>query len=373
MKRILTDLRQLQHLLLLSWALFQSRALEEDECATGKCGHSHSVGGQAVLEGVMMRGRRSWGIAVRRPSQAIGLHSFLLNDLGKRYPLLKLPVLRGIVALGESLSLGVRALGISANLSTGEEIYGEACVPVEDETKLTKKEIRQKKREQQTLGWKDMGLSLVIAVFFSIGLFVALPLFIAKELEFMLENAFLFNLVEGVIRVVIFLAYVVVISRIPDLRRVFQYHGAEHKTIHAFEAGEQLVPQRINKKYSTLHPRCGTAFLLIVMVLAILVFAVVGKPGLWILVASRIIGIPLVAGLSYEVIKYAGRHKDGFLATVVLWPGLGLQRLTTREPTDDQVEVAVSSLSEVLRVDGGQEPLPCRMHEAGRVPAPAGA
>lgn len=324
--------------------------LEEQEAAcTGPgCGHSHSIGGQAVLEGVMMRGKRSWGLAVRQPSGTIACHSFLLTTLGQRYLVLRLPVLRGIIALGESMSLGVRALGISANLSTaGLEGAGgseEDCA-----------------KQQPQLGWKELAVSIGIALMVAVVLFVVIPLAIVKRFEDTFANAFVFNLVEGVIRVAIFILYIVAISRVPDLRRVFQYHGAEHKVIHAYEAGENLKAASVNRRYSPLHPRCGTAFLLIVMLMAIVVFAVVGKPGLLLLVLSRLVGIPLIAGLSYEVIKYAGRHKEGALSRTVLWPGLGLQRLTTREPSDAQVQVAIEALEEVLRVDGGGEPVPCAL------------
>jgi uncharacterized protein YqhQ len=286
----------------------------------------------------MMRGRRSWGIAVRQPSGLIACHSFLLNTLGQRYPVLKLPVVRGVIALGESMSLGVRALGISANLSTagiaGAGGSTEDC-----------------QEKQPQLGWRELGISIVIALVVAIVLFVVIPLAVVKNFETTFANPLVFNLVEGLIRVGIFILYIVGISRVPDLRRVFQYHGAEHKVIHAFEAGEELKPAGINRRFSTLHPRCGTAFLLIVMVMAILAFALVGKPSLLWLVLSRIIGIPIIAGLSYELIKYAGRHKDGPVARILLWPGLGLQRLTTREPTDAQV----------VRVDSGGEPVPCAL------------
>jgi uncharacterized protein YqhQ len=320
----------------------------EVACQGSACSPNHSIGGQAVLEGVMMRGKLAWSLAVRQPSGLVARHSFLLKTLGQRYPVLKLPVIRGIIALGESMSLGVRALGMSANLSTAG--LAGAGGSTDDCS-----------RQQPQLGWKELGISLGIALVVAVGLFVVIPLAVVKFFESTFANPFVFNLVEGLIRVAIFIAYIVAISRVPDLKRVFQYHGAEHKVIHAFEAGEKLDPARVNRGYSTLHPRCGTAFLLVVMVLAVLVFAVVGKPALLWLVVSRIVGIPLIAGVSYEIIKYAGRHKDGLVARIALYPGLGLQRLTTREPSDPQVHVAIEALEEVLRVDTGGEPLPCAL------------
>jgi uncharacterized protein YqhQ len=366
--RRLIELLTRGHLALVyALALFSARATEEaevggeefdeskpaaledaEECTGGNCGHGHSIGGQAVLEGVMMRGKRSWGIAVRQPSGEIACHSFILKTLSKRYPALRFPVLRGVIALGESMSLGVRALGISANLSTaglpGASGSTDDCG-----------------KEQPQLGWKELSVSIGIALVVAVGLFVVIPLAVVKSFEETFSNPLVFNLVEGLIRVAIFVAYIVGISRIPDLRRVFQYHGAEHKVIHAYEAGEELAPPSVNRRYSTLHPRCGTAFLLVVMLMAILAFAVVGKPALIWLVVSRIVGIPLIAGLSYELIKYAGRHKEGPVARFVLAPGLALQRLTTREPSDAQVQVAVEALLEVVRVDGGGEPVPCAL------------
>jgi uncharacterized protein YqhQ len=314
------------------------------ECAA--CSPEYNIGGQAVLEGVMMRGRRSWGLAVRQPSGEIARRSFPLVDPGIRHPVLKWPVIRGVVALVESLALGVRALGLSANL-------GLAGQPAE--AAATADGVAGEPEAPLHFGFKELALTVGVAVVLAVVLFVVIPLAIVKYFEHIFSNPFVFNLVEGLIRIVIFLAYVAVISFIPDMRRVFEYHGAEHKVIHAYESGEEVDPDHA-ARFSTLHPRCGTAFLLIVMVLAILVFALVGKPSLPWLVLSRLVGIPVVAGLAYEVIKYAGRHKQGFIARVVLWPGLSLQRLTTRQPGIDQIEVAIAALQEVLRVDAGGPP-----------------
>jgi uncharacterized protein YqhQ len=244
-----------------------------------------------------------------------------------------------MVSLGESLYLGINALTLSANLSLAGD----------DSTD----------QEPQQLGWKELVLTLGIALVFALGLFVGLPLGAAKLFEVFLgvEHPILFNLAEGLVRVLVFFVYLGVISMLPDLRRVFQYHGAEHKAIHSFEAGNGLDIKKA-LRFSTLHPRCGTAFLLVVMIMAVVVFTFVGKPSFVYLVLSRIVGIPLVAGLSYEIIRYAGRHKEGFVSRLLLGPGLLLQRLTTREPSEDQVEVALSALGEVLRVEAGGAPVP---------------
>lgn len=357
-----------------------SRVAEEhrhdDACGDGcdVLGSGHTVGGQAVIDGVMMRGKRSWGLAVRQPSGEIARHSFTLTPVAERYPLLKLPVLRGIVTLVESLVLGMKALGLSANLSLEGE--GEAAGAAEDGEGGDVRGITDAGDGESGaggatddgaavgLGWREMAVTFVIALGLAVVLFVVIPLAVVKYFEHVFSNPFVFNLVEGLIRIAIFLAYVALISLIPDLRRVFEYHGAEHKVIHAYEAGEDLVPANAGR-FTALHPRCGTAFLLVVMVMAILVFSVVGKPSLLLLVISRLVGIPIVAGLSYEVIRFAGRHKDGVVSRVVMWPGLQLQRLTTREPTAEQVEVAIVALVEVLRVDAGGEPDPRGLVAAG--------
>jgi uncharacterized protein YqhQ len=308
--------------------------------------HDHPidpVGGQALLEGVMMRGKRSWGMAVRRPSGNITCHSFGLEPLAQRYRALRLPVVRGVATLGESLSLGMRALSMSANLAM-----------VDDTLEAEEAE------GEQGFGWRELAVTFLVAILLAVGLFIVIPLAVVKYFEDTFSNPVVFNLVEGLIRIAIFVLYIVVVSRLPDLQRVFQYHGAEHKAIHALESGEELDPGHV-QRFTTLHPRCGTAFLLVVMVVSILLFSLVGKPSLLWLVVSRLIGIPLVVGVSYEVIRYAGRHKDGPISRVVLWPGLALQRLTTRQPSLEQVEVAIVALKEVLRVEAGGEPVPLGM------------
>jgi len=284
------------------------------------------VGGQAVLEGVMMRGVSTWAVAVRNPEGEIEVTSEPIVSWAKRHRILRWPVIRGVVALGESLKIGFRALAISANAQLEEDEEGE-------------------KEEIGGLMW---GVTIALSLALSIGLFFVIPVGATSLIKDWLDSALLFWLVEGVLRTLIFIGYIVAISRLPDLRRVFEYHGAEHKTISCFEAGDELVPERA-KVYSRLHPRCGTSFLLIVMVLAIFVFAPIGLPAWYWLLASRILGIPLIAGLSYEVIKWAGKNRNKRWVRALMWPGLMLQNLTTREPDLDQLAVAIRSLEEVLK------------------------
>ncbi len=305
------------------------------------CQWENVFGGQAVIEGVMMRGRHSWGLAVRRPSGDIARMAYPLTSLGDRHRWLKLPVVRGVIALFESMSLGVKALGVAANISLEETAGAQAGEP----------EKVKAKAEEAAFGWKALAGTVVVAVAFAVGLFIVIPLVVVKAFEETFSNPFVFNLVEGVIRIVLFLLYILGVSLIPDLRRVFQYHGAEHKVIHAYEAcGKPDAKSALG--YPPMHPRCGTGFLLVVMVIAILVFAVVGKPNLLWLVTSRIVGIPIIIGISYEVgIKWLGKHSKSLPARVLLWPGLQLQRLTTREPTPDQLDVAAAALDEVIKMD----------------------
>lgn len=308
-----------------------------EEC----CQWENVFGGQAVMEGVMMRGRYSWGLAVRRPSGGIARFSYPLTPAGDRRRWLKWPVIRGMVALFESLRLGVKAMGIAANVGL-EAAAGEE--PAEGGEKPA-----------PGFGWKELALTVTVAVALAVGLFIVVPLVVVKHFEETFHNPFVFNLVEGLIRIAVFLVYIVGISLIPDLRRVFQYHGAEHKVIHAYEAYGRADAKRA-AEYSPMHPRCGTGFLLTVMVVSILVFSFVGKPSLPWLILSRIVGIPLIIGISYEVgIKWLGRHPNGFLARILLWPGLQLQRLTTREPSPDQLEVAAAALEEAMALDAARQ------------------
>jgi uncharacterized protein YqhQ len=288
------------------------------------------VGGQAVLEGVMMRGISTWAVAVRKPLDdaaapgGIAVTTMPLQSLARRRRLFRLPVVRGVVALTESLGIGLKALGISAN----------AQLPGEEQ-------------ELSSGAWAG---TIVVAVVFAVGLFFVLPVGLTSLVKHRLHSSVLFWLIEGVLRTSIFLGYLVLLSRVPDLRRVFEYHGAEHKVISCYEAQDELTPTRA-KLYSRLHPRCGTSFLLIVMVMAIFVFAPIGLPAWYWLVATRVLGIPLIAGLSFEVIKWAGRNRRKRWVRAVMYPGLQLQKLTTREPDLDQLAVAIAALDAVLAVE----------------------
>jgi uncharacterized protein YqhQ len=293
-------------------------------------GRDAPLGGQAVLEGVMMRGVSTWAVAVRKPDGEVDVVSEPLVSWAKRHRLLRLPVIRGVVALAESLKIGFRALGISANAQ------------LEDD------------EDAEPIGGLTWALTIAFSLVLAIGLFFVIPVGATSLIKDELGSALLFWLVEGVLRTAIFIGYIVLISRLPDLRRVFEYHGAEHKTISAYEAGDRLVPARA-ARYSRLHPRCGTSFLLIVMVLAIFVFAPIGLPAWYWLLASRILGIPLIAGLSYEVIKWAGKNRGKRWVRALMWPGLMLQNLTTREPDHEQLAVAIAALGAVLAVESPEE------------------
>jgi uncharacterized protein YqhQ len=283
-----------------------------------------------VLEGVMMRGVSTWSVAVRTPDGEVEVTSEPLVSWAKRHRALRLPVVRGVVALAESLKIGFRALGISANAQLAAE------------------------EDAKPIGGLTWAFTIALSLALAIGLFFVLPVGATSLIKDELGSALLFWLVEGVLRTAIFIGYIVAISRLADLRRVFEYHGAEHKTISCFEAGDELTPERA-QRYSRLHPRCGTSFLLIVMVLAIFVFAPIGLPAWYWLLTSRILGIPLIAGLSYEVIKWAGRNRRKRWVRAVMWPGLMLQNLTTREPDHEQLEVAITALQSVLAVESPEE------------------
>src|SRR3954454_24978654 len=290
------------------------------------------VGGQAVLEGVMMRGVSTWAVAVRKPEGDIEVSSEPLVSWAKRHRVLRWPVIRGVVALAESLKIGFRALAISANAQIEPE-EGE---------------------EAPQIGGFTWGLTIALSLVLAVGLFFVVPVGATSLIKGQLGSSVLFWLVEGVLRTAIFIGYLALISRLNDLRRVFQYHGAEHKTISCYEAGDRLTPARA-ERYSRLRPRCGTSFLLVVMVVAIFVFAPLGLPAWYWLLASRILGIPLIAGISYEVIKWAGRNRRKRWVRAVMYPGLMLQNLTTREPDRDQLAVAIASLEAVLAVESPEQ------------------
>ena len=290
-----------------------------------------TVGGQAVLEGVMMRSPGNWAVAVRTPAGSIAQVTRSIDSAMARHRWLRLPILRGVVALGESLAIGFRALAISANYAAQEE-----------DAEMTEPD--------KELSRGALIFAFAVAIGFAVMLFKVTPGLLTELLP--IKSGGWFVIVEGLIRVTIFVAYLSLISLLPDLRRVFQYHGAEHKAINAYEAGEELEPEAV-QRYSLIHPRCGTAFLLWVMVIAVFVFAFFGRPAWYWLIVERIALLPFIAGLAYELIRFAGKHQNRVVMTI-LAPGLWLQRLTTREPSLDQLEVSIRALREVLQLEGAR-------------------
>jgi uncharacterized protein YqhQ len=280
------------------------------------------------MEGVLMRSPNFWGMAVRTPSGDVDLRAERFRSVTRRSRLFRLPIIRGALSLGETLWLGMKALTLSTNVALGEE---------ED---LSKKEIAG---------------TLIFAMVLGFGLFLVAPVLGTKGVGALLgdsiDNPILFNLVEGALRIAIFIAYLLGITLISkDVKRFFAYHGAEHKAIKVYERGEELVPQNA-RKLDTSHVRCGTSFVLYVLVLSILVFSLLGVEGWLFMVLSRVVVIPLVAGIAFEFIMWSARHQENPIVHVLVWPGLQLQKLTTREPTDDMVEVAMASLKKVLSME----------------------
>ncbi len=292
------------------------------------------IGGQAVLEGVMLRGKKHWTVSVRRPDGEITSQTKELSTWSSRWPWLKWPIIRGAVGLGEAVGLGVKALNFSAQESTEEALE---------------------------IGAREMAFTMVLGFALALGLFFALPVWLSGFAGQAVDSAvakdawlnnFIHNIVEGGIRIAIFFSYLLLVSSLKDIRRVFEYHGAEHKTIHAFEHRIEMEPEKIDE-FSTMHVRCGTSFLLVVMVISIFIFALLGRPeSILARIGLRFLVLPLVAGLSYEVIKFAGRHEDSLFIRIVMAPGLALQKLTTRPPSIDQIEVALASLNSLLAVEG---------------------
>lgn len=281
-----------------------------------------TIGGQAVIEGVMMRGPELTATAVRTPEGKIEISSRPVNSISDRYPILKKPLLRGCVSLIESLVIGIRSLGYSAQMA-GEE--------------------------EEQLSDRELAGTIAFAFVLAAVLFIAIPTGAAKLFHSITEDPVFLNLMEGVLRLFIFIAYIVGISRMKDIQRVFQYHGAEHKTIACFEAGEALTVENA-MKHTRFHKRCGTSFLLIVMLVSIFVFAFLGWPSLIERIVSRIVLLPVVAGISYEIIRFSA-NSDNCLLGWAVKPGLWLQRLTTREPEPDMLEVAIESAKAVLPAD----------------------
>ncbi len=303
--------------------------------------HTH-IGGQAVLEGVMMRGKHNWAVAVRKPDGDIYVEEHDLKTAVSKRPALGKPIIRGVVGLWESLALAMKAFAISA------EHAGET--------------------EEEKLSSREIALSMTLGVGLAIGLFIVLPAIVTNLLVGeATERPFVWNVVDGLLRVVAFVLYIWAISRMRDIQRVFAYHGAEHKTIHAYEGGLPLDAEVI-QRHVTMHVRCGTSFLLMVMVIAILVFSVVPVRAvtdllgtdhrmitLLVAISFRILLLPFIAGLAYEVIRWAGKQPENPVVRVVLWPGLQLQRMTTREPDDSMVEIAVTAMKRVVAREDREE------------------
>ena len=283
---------------------------------------AHLYGGQAVVEGVMMRGARHWAVAVRRPAGDVHVESHHIESVADRHPILRKPGLRGVIVLGQSLAIGVRALMIAANQS------------VEDEEQLTKRQV---------------GVSLAIAMIFFVAIFILGPTLAFAWVERRLGGGVLTLVLEGLFRVALFVGYLWLIGRTKDIHRVFEYHGAEHKTIAAFEHGDDLEATDLIDRYPKEHVRCGTNFLIIVMIITIFVFTLFGTPGIWWRLGSRVVAIPIIAGIAYEALRLGARFPDSLVMRGLMAPGIWLQKITTQEPDDSQIEVAVASFKEVLR------------------------
>ena len=279
-------------------------------------------GGQAVIEGVMIRGMHIVSVAVRNPKGTITTHTVPINSWFNSF-IRKIPFVRGILVMAETLAIGMRALTYSANVAAGED---------------------------EEFGKGSIAVMMILSLAFAIGFFFLLPVFASKGFESLVDSNLLANIVEGLIRLILFLLYVIVIGRTEDIRRVFMYHGAEHMAVHAYENGEKLTTESVSK-YPTAHPRCGTAFLLVVMLVAIIVFAFIPRDPLWWLITSRIILIPAIAAASYEAIRLSGIYSTNPLLKLISVPGLVLQRLTTREPDPDQIEVAIVAMQEAISHD----------------------
>ncbi len=289
--------------------------------------HTHNYGGQAVIEGVMIRGRNAVVTAVRRPAGEIAVEERPLSALytGR---MRRTPLLRGVIVLLESMVLGIKSLLLSANVALEEEM-------------------------EEEISGKAIFLMMASAVLLAVVLFFLAPLFLTDLVNRWIPNAVVFNIIEGVVRLIIFLVYLKIMGMLPDIKRVFSYHGAEHKAVNAYEAGVPMEVAEV-QKYGTAHVRCGTSFLFLVLVIAIFVFSLVGRPALWIMVISRVMLLPVIAALGYEVIYLTARHSGNWLVKIVQWPGLALQAMTTAEPDDRQIEVAIAAMKRAVELDGGE-------------------
>jgi uncharacterized protein YqhQ len=314
------------------------------------------IGGQAVIEGVVMRTRERWALAVRRQDGDVFVAVNPTWTLAQRYPRRNKFLIRGIFAFVDSLVIGVKALTIS-----GEIFAEEAEAPPADAGKaeLNADSESEADRSEADFSAEDIvekadkmpkyviGVALLLGLAIFLGLFIVLPAVVANSMAGHVKNTVVYNLIEGGIRIAIFIGYLALMSLMPDIRRVFQYHGAEHKVVHAYEEGLPLTPESA-AHFSTAHMRCGTAFIMIVLILSILAFSLLGRPALWLRILERIVIIPFLAAISYEIIKFAGKHEDSTLMKVLMSPGLLLQKLTTGEPDESQLEIAIKALEAAL-------------------------
>ncbi len=277
-----------------------------------------SIGGQAVIEGVLIRGPNHYSIAVRKPDKSISVKREKISGAKK---LRKVFFIRGILALWETLNIGFKAIIHSANEAAGED---------------------------EKLGKKEVFLTVAVSIIFALLLFVALPFYLSTLVTE--DKSFIFNLVDGILRAAVFLVYLIAISFFPDVKRMFQYHGAEHMAIHCYEAGKKISVREV-RKFETMHPRCGTSFLLFVLLLSVVVFSLITSESWLIRFGSRIILLPAIAGLSYELLKFSDKHRKNFFFSIVVFPGLMLQKITTKRPSDDQIEVAIASIHDLLKAE----------------------
>lgn len=326
-------------------------------------GKRYYYGGQAVMEGVMMRGQRQMAVAIRQPDGRIALHSAPLDSWVYRSPVRNWPFIRGVFVLWDALLLGMRALTLSANVALTEEEALERVRQREVETVSERPDAGQEGIAGPVL-WVTVAFSLL----FGTALFFVLPLLIIHFLDRWIASSVTSNLVEGLIRLTILLGYLGLIGRMPDIRRVFGYHGAEHKTINAYEAGAPLDVATV-QRHSTLHTRCGTGFLLIVVLFSIVVFVFLGRPPLPLRILSRIVLVPAIASVAYEFVRFSAAHYGNRLVRLLVTPSLALQRLTTREPEDGMVEAAIVALKRVLVADEVMTSEEAGLHEAVLVDA----
>jgi uncharacterized protein YqhQ len=331
-------IRYLKHLMLTStsWALSSS----DDDVL---------VGGQAVIEGVMMRSPKGYSVAVRRRDGTYRVVKALLQTTGEKWKIFKLPIIRGVGVLGQAMVLGIKALRFSADEAMLDEEEAKNGPAAPGKTAKTGSETKPAGAPEALPGWVMAG-SLIMALGVNIGLFIALPLFMTGLLQRQMgfESQLLFNAIDGVLRVATFVTFLMTVSLMKDMRRVFEFHGAEHKTVYNFEARQPLAVENA-AKFSTLHPRCGTSFLLVLMVVSIVVFSLVRFDSIAAKLVSRIVLLPLIAGISYEVIRYSAKH-PGSLMRMVTFPGLMLQKITTKEPDKNQLATAIKALEEALSV-----------------------